>query len=161
MGMSAEATLAYGYDLGTLEDFKAAERDEYGGPNLPWLPEDDDSEGFASEVEDRLLAAVGFTEEWTPGAAERGYYDRKRAAEKASGVDLDYSGHADYSGWVLIAKGSDVSVDWAEVMTLDMAELTNSPAVEGWDAKLVAALTALGITPTQDGPKWLVYPSYG
>ena len=44
---------------------------------------------------------------------------------------------------------------------LDPAELTIRPVAEGWDAKVVTALTALGITPTQDCPKWLVYPSYG
>ncbi|MFC3988751.1 hypothetical protein [Actinoplanes siamensis] len=160
--MSPRAHLAYGYDLGGAEDFKAAERDEYGSPKLPWFPDDDSEvDDFGSEAEKILLASAGFAEEWTPAAAKAGYYDRKRDAEKRCGVELDTSGHYDHCGWVLIAKGSEQSVEWSQVMALDSAEMQRRPAAEGWDAKLRDALTALGITPTQDGPKWLVYPSYG
>jgi hypothetical protein len=160
--MSARAHLAYGYDLGTGEAFKAAERGEYGEPKLPWLPTDEDGDsvygGLGEEVEKRLLASVGFTEDnWRV----EGYYDRKREAEKRVGVELDYSGHADYAGWVLVAKWSKRNVEWSEAMAVDLDELTNRPAYEGWDGRLADALTALGITPTQAGPKWLVYPSYG
>jgi hypothetical protein len=163
MGMSASAHLAYGYDLGSGEDFKAAERGEYGEPKLPWLPTDEDGDcdysDFGEEVEKRLLASVGFTEEWAPG--NEGHWDRKRDAEKRVGVELTYSGHSDYSGWVLIAKDSERSVEWAESMPVDLGELTNRPRYEGWDTKLDDALKALGITPTQVRAKWLVYPSYG
>lgn len=162
MGMSADAHLAYGYDLGTGEDFKAAERGEYGSPNMSWLPVDEDGDSeyadFGEKVEERLLASVGFTEEWTLNS---GYHDRLDEARKRIGVELRYSGHTDYAGWALVATGSERSVEWSEVMTVDLDELTNRPAYEGWDTKLADALTALGITPTQDGPKWLVYPSYG
>lgn len=164
MGMSADAHLAYGYDLGSGEDFKAAERGEYGEPKLPWLT-DDDEEGEHDDFEDAatklLLASAGFTEEWAPEAAEGGYYDRKRVAEERHGIDFDYSGHSDYVGWMLIAQGSERSVEWDEAMALDLAELAALPGHHGWDEKLAAALKTLGITPTQDGPKWLVYPSYG
>lgn len=162
MGMSASAHLAYGYDLGSGEDFKAAERDEYGGPKLPWLPVDEDGdsdiEDFGEAVEKRLLASVGFTEDnWRVD----GYRERKEAAEKRVGVELAYSGHSDYAGWLLIAKWSERSVEWSEAMVADLDEMTNRPSYEGWDTKLADALAALGITPTQAGPKWLVYPSYG
>jgi hypothetical protein len=160
--MSASAHLAYGYDLGSGEDFKAAERGEYGDPKLPWLPTDEDGDcvysNFGEEVENRLLASVGFTEaDWRAD----GHFERKRDAEKRVGVELDYSGHSDYSGWLLIAKESERSVEWAESMAVDLSELTNRPSYEGWDTKLADALAALGITPAQAGPKWLVYPSYG
>jgi hypothetical protein len=162
MGMDPEAHLAYGYDLGTGEDFKAAERGEYGAPELPWLPADEDGDSdfseFGDEVEKRLLASVGFTE--TNWRAE-GYYDRKKEAEKRVGVEIAYSGAPDYAGWILVAQGSERSVEWSETMPVDLDELTNRPSYEGWDTKLADALTALGITPTQDGPKWLVFPSYG
>lgn len=163
MGMSAEAHLAYGYDLGTGEDFKAAERDEYGAPKLPWLPVDEDGacehDEFGDEVEKQLFASIGFTEQWEP--SKDGYWDRKKAAEQRVGVELTYSGHADYAGWVLIATGSERSVEWSEVMVVEAQELDTRPAQEDWNAKLADALTALGITPTQDGPQWLVFPSYG
>lgn len=163
MGMSARAHLAYGYDLGSGEDFKAAERGEYGSPQLPWLPVDEDGytdySDLGEKVEERLLASVGFTEEW--GTGVEGYFDRKRDAEKRVGVELDFSGHHDYAGWVLIAKESERSVEWAEAMVLDLDELEGRPTREGWDTKLRDALAALDITPTQVRAKWLVYPTYG
>lgn len=155
MGMSVDATLVYGYELGSMEDFKAAERGEYDGPNLPWLGDEDAD--FAEEAEKVLLASVGFTEEWRAGSD--GYFDRKRAAEAQIGVDFEFAGSHDYPGYVLHAKDSKQSVEWSEVLVLDPAEL--SQARDEWDAKLSAALTALGITPTQTGPKWLVFPFYG
>jgi hypothetical protein len=162
MGSSSRAHLAYGYDLGTAEDFKAAERGEYGSPKLPWLPVDEDGDSdyseFGEEIEKRLLASVGFTE--TNWRAE-GYHDRKRIAEDRIGVELDFSGHSDYAGWVLIAKGSERDVEWSDAMTLDPAELAALPAHHGWPDQLAAALSALGITPTQTAASWLVYPSYG
>lgn len=172
MGMSADAHLAYGYDLGTGEDFKAAERGEYGYPKLSWFgthDEDDETEGdgFGECVERILLASTGFVEiPWDVRKdynddARKAYYAAKAEAEKSHGVELAFSGSYDYPGWVLIAKDSERSVEWSEVMAVDLDELTNRPAHEGWDTKLADALTALGITPTQDGPKWLVFPSYG
>lgn len=171
MGMTARAHLAYGYNLGDGEDFKAAERDEYGAPKLAWLPTDEDGDcdysEFADRVEERLLAATGFVEipwgrrQHYDEAAKTAYYAAKREAQKQHGVELDFSGHGDYAGWVLIVKGSGRSVEWSEVMALDLDELSGLPTREGWNTKLSGALATLGITPTQDGPKWLVYPSYG
>jgi hypothetical protein len=161
MGMSAEATLAYGYDLGTLEDFKAAERDEYGAPNLPWFNDDEDTgedeeTDFGTAVENLLYTSAGFTEKWSRG--NDGYFDRKKAAEERIGVDLDHSGSHEYPGFILFARGSKRSVEWSDTMALDLDVLA---ATFDWDTKLASALTALGITPSQDGPKWLVFPSYG
>lgn len=172
MGSNARAHLAYGYDLGTSEDFQAAERGEYGSPKLPWFgahDEDDETEGegFGECVERILLAATGFVEiPWElrkdyDEAAKTAYYNAKHEAEKRHGVELAFSGAYDYAGWVLVARGSERSVEWSEVMVVDLDELANRPGYEGWDTKLADALTALGITPTQDGPKWLVFPSYG
>ena len=161
MGMNVEATLAYGYDLGAIEDFKAAQRSEYGSPNLPWFNEDTEDDDQVSDVPDAgtktLLASVGFTEEWSRDVP--GFYDRQRAARERLGVDFDYSGSHDYPGFILYAKGSEQSVDWAEALALDPAEIAASRP--DWDAKLTAALAVLGITPTQDGPRWLVFPFYG
>ncbi len=159
MGMDVEATLAYGYDLGTLEDFAASQRSKYGSPELPWLDEDDEDTGFPDAAEKVLLAAAGFTEEWTPTSRDDGYYDRKRAAKERIGVHFDYAGSHEFPGFILYAKGSKKSADWAETIPLDPTEIA-APRPE-WDAKLAAALTALGITPTQDRPCWLVFPFYG
>lgn len=156
MGSNPRAHLAYGYDLGTSEDFKAEQRDEYDQPDLPWF----DVEGgdFVEAAERVLLTSVGFTE--TDWRAD-GYYERQRAAEAATGVEFQQSGHPDYPGWVLVARGSERSVEWAETMPLDLKELGDAPVTGGWDSALGAALAVLGITPTQDRACWLVFPSYG
>lgn len=160
MGSSPDAHIGYGFDLGYAEDFNAAERDEYGSPDLPWFDEEED-DGLSDKAEKLLLVEVaGFTE--TDWRAD-GYYERKRAAEARVGVEFIHSGglDGDYSGWVLVATGSHRSVEWSETMALDVDSLRDDPAANGWDEKLAGALKALGITPTQDGAKWLVFPSYG
>lgn len=160
MGMNVDATLVYGYDLGSMDDFKATERGEYGSPVLPWLSDDEDAEdeqGFADAAETVLLASVGFDEEWTEDSD--GFYARQRAAQERLGVDFEYSGSHDFAGYILHAVGSKRTASWAETITLDPAEIA-LPRPD-WDAKLTAALTALGITPTQTGPRWLVFPFYG
>lgn len=155
MGFTPRAHLAYGYDLGTSEDFKAAQRTKDGSPDLPWLDEDDDD--LASAIGKKLLVDVaGFTE--TDWRAD-GYYERKRAAEARVGVEVRSSGHGEYSGWVLVARGTHKSVEWSDVMVLDLADMEHPP--DGAFDRLTEAVEALGITPHQEHPKWLVYPSYG
>jgi len=135
MGSTPRAHLAYGYDLGSAEDFKAAERDEYGSPDLPWVPDDAYAYTFAGALEKQLP---------DPRA-----------------VGVEFSGAEESTGWMLIAKGSERSVDWDEAMALDLDELEGRPAAEGWDVRLGEALAALGITPTQVRARWLVFPTYG
>jgi hypothetical protein len=137
MGSNPRAHLAYGYDLGSYEDFKAAERGEWGSPNLPWLDEESGTYAFSGGAED-ILKAAGMT-----------------------AVEIAFSGAEESIGWMLIAKDSERSVEWDLAMTLDLIDMVAQPNRGLWDTKLAAALTALGLTPTQDGPKWLVYPSYG
>lgn len=155
MGMCASAHLAYGYDLGTSESFAAAERDEYDGPDLPW----NDTEDFADDVDTQLLESIGFTEQWAPDNV--GFFERRRAAGQRIGVEVYHSGHCDYPGWMMIATGSHKSVSWAEATELDLDELADLPAKNGWDRKLAYATDVLGITPMQAAPKWLVFPTYG
>lgn len=155
MGMTATAHLVYGYDLGSSEEFRAEQRGEYGGPDLPWFDEDE-HDGFAGEAEKVLLASAGFTE---ARAESDGYWERERAAKAQVGVEFASTGHVDLPGWVLHATGSERAVAWSETMVLDPAELAQ--ARPEWDVKLAAALTALGITPTQVVPRWLIFPSYG
>ena len=137
MGSTPRAHLAYGYDLGYIEDFKAAERDEYGGPKLPWFGDDEGSWDFGARLES-VLEDAG-----------------------VQGVELEFSGGDDLPGWVLAASGSRRSVAWSEAMELEPAEMIPQSNRGLWNTKLADALAALGITPTQDGPKWLVFPSYG
>lgn len=187
MGSNLSAHLAYGYDLGSEEDFNAAERSEYGSPRLPWYGESDDEqdddeddereeEDFAEAVERILLAEIaGFTE--TDWQAE-GHWERKRAAEARVGVEITHSGGHDYPGWMLVIKESERSCDWSEGMTLNLDRMGADPGELGWNDKLAAAIRVLGITPMREAddatgprhkrtkepvtaPSWIVYPSYG
>lgn len=102
----------------------------------PWFSEYDPDRDLAEQAMDQIKAA------------------------SVTGVDFDFSGHADYPGYVLYAEGSRRSVEWAQTMALDPA-LIAAPQPE-WDARLNAALVVLdGLTPNRDGPRWLVFPSYG
>lgn len=156
--MCAYANLAYGYDLGHATDFKAAERTEDGGPCLPWL-----NEGLGKLIataNERLLAEVaGFREPWK---WSDDYFAGLRAAKTTVGVRIVELGHIyDPVGWVLAATESKRSAMWVDTMTLDPAEMLAEPAVKSWDEKLSAATAALGITPHQVAPCWLVFPFYG
>lgn len=158
MGTTARAELAYGYDLGGVDGFKATEVGRYDGPDLPWWREEDDHPQEFTEVADQmLLDRIGLFADTDWQADD--YYDRKHTAEKRVGVRFDFPGNHAYPGLVLIAEGSRSAVAWSEVMTLDPNEILI--ARPEWDAKLTAALDALGIHPTQPAARWLVYPTYG
>ncbi len=75
------------------------------------------------------------------------------------GVWWVHSGTEDSSGGILVA-GEGPDAYWG-AEPVDVAELATRPAAEGWDGRLVAAIAVLGVTPTQDQPRWLVFPSYG
>ncbi len=188
MGSDPGANLAYGYDLGSTDEWLLAEATgEWGELVLPWYDEtiDDENEseddeedtGFAAALMNRLYAAIP-----DPPPADHNY-GRANAAAAHWGVKLVSAGSLTEgsTGEVLIAVGSDEgrhrSVEWSETMPLDLDELAALPAANGWDAKLAAAITALGITPVRDvsepgtprderkkapvGPRWLVFPTYG
>lgn len=164
MGADPEARLTYGYDLGTYEKFKAAEVSAYDSPNLPWYRTDlyYDDPGYADgDFIEALYQALYKAIPDPPPAEDE--YDRKSAAEKHFGVQVEYSGAESSIGWVLTIKDEDAnrSVEWSDTIALDLGVLSMLPLVGDWDAKLSRALIALGITPTQDQPRWLVFPYYG
>lgn len=154
MGSSPRARLVYGYEFGGDEDGWAVEEaGEYGEWNPPWLTEDGDD--LISDAEKVLLASVGFTE--TDWEAE-GYFDRQRAAEARLGVEFTAHG-GEYSCWALVCH--EVTVEWGEVAQLDLASLMASVGEGGWDAKLAAAVDALGARPKQERPAWLLLAFWG
>lgn len=159
MGMSASARLVYGYDLGGDNNgWKLQQTDKYGCLDveaIDWLEEDDE---LAEKVEERLLATIGgFTEKWAPNVD--GYWDRERAAKERVGVKIVFYSHSDYSMHVLGIEVIDQ--DWSEGVVLDLPALAAMPEANGWDAKLAAAIEALGITPTQTQPGWILCAAYG
>jgi hypothetical protein len=157
MGVSTDAMLMYGYDLGGDEEWRLRECGEYGElPPLDWWQESDDEDApdFIGAAERRLLAEVaGFTE--TDRRAD-GYFDRKQEAERQLGVEFESHCSGEYPMWVLSAKTITVYRGYLKVIT------TDTLAVEPeWDQRLRAALDALGLQPTQEQAAWLLCSYWG
>jgi hypothetical protein len=147
MGVSTNGILAYGYALGGPEDgWAIAEAGEYG----EWTPEwaDDDLVG---DAERHLLVSVGFTEDdWRAD----GYHDRRKAAQARVGVELEMYCSIDYPMYALVAHAT--TVYQGDAKKIDLAALERQRDEEGWDSRLRAALDALGMTPEQQAPGWLL-----
>lgn len=139
MGMSTNAILAYGYDLG--EDF---DLDEFAENAPGWYDEDN---GFDDSAEEYLLAASGFTEQWTSEDAD-GYRQRKAAARARLGVTVVAHCSGDYPQFIVAAvartarRGSPVPVDF------------DVP----YDAKerIRWAFETLGLPAPDGDPQWLL-----
>jgi hypothetical protein len=160
MGQSTNGILAYGYDLGGGDEWKVQEAGEYGGlPQLNWYnPDDEDSDGFPELAERRLLAEItGFTETWSSG--NEGYFDREKAVKGRLGIQLGMYCSHEYPEYLLATEV--ITVYRGDIKGIDMADLAGAPAREGWDDKLRAALTVLGLTPKQDRAKWLLCSYWG
>jgi hypothetical protein len=160
MGQSTNAVLAYGYDLAGGEDeWKIKEVGEYGEPKLDWYDDSEDNDdGFVEQAQKRLLAQVaGFTEKWERGA--EGYFAREKAAQERVGVEFESYCSGEYPMYVLAAHVITVHRGYSQL--LDLAALVNAVGVSDWDAKLAAAIKALGITPTQAKPGWVLVSYWG
>lgn len=158
MGMSTNAMLVYGYHLGSDDGGWLLEGvGEYGElPTLDWHDSDSDDADFGTDIELRLLASVGFTEtDWSTD----GYYDRKREAQARLGVELESHCSGDYPMWLLAAKG--ITAYRGDAKEIDFQALQAEVEQAGADAKLQAALDALGLRPTQARPQWLLCSYWG
>ena len=156
MGQSTNAVLAYGYDLGSGEEWKIAEVGEYGDLAVDWFDEDHE-DGFLGQAERRLLNASGFTETYEDGKDD--YFAREGEAKERLGVEFESYCSGEYPMYVLATKVITVRRGYSEV--LDLPALMAEPAEHGWDDKLTAALTALGITPKQEQPGWVLCSYWG
>ncbi|MFB4320637.1 hypothetical protein [Actinomadura sp. 21ATH] len=157
MGTSTNALLVYGYNLGGGEiEWLVQEADEYGGLDTDWWGEDDERD-FGTAATRRLLDASGFTETYEDG--REGYFSREREAEEALGVEIESYCSGDYPIFALAAHV--ITVHRGDLEVLDLAALQRMPAENGWDDKLTAALSALGLTPKQTQPAWLLCSFWG
>jgi len=129
MGTSTDAILAYGYDLGEWNKIEGA--GEFGeNLTLPWL--DDDSDDSYREQAERCLLT------------SKAHLGVKFETYCSDQVPME----------ILAAKV--ITVSRGDCETLDLAALMAEPAEHDWDDKLRAACEALGITPTQEQPGWLL-----
>jgi hypothetical protein len=157
MGVSTSAKLIYGYRLKTDDEWlvreKHDENSDLWGLKLDWLDDDDD---FQDKAEDRLLAAVGFEDSGYDTDPD-GWRARRRAARQQVGVEFEYGG---YELGDLLLAAKTYTIDLGEAKTIDPAELVTASG-EKANTKLRWALEVLGLTPTQDGPAWLLTPCRG
>ncbi|SFQ31834.1 hypothetical protein [Amycolatopsis rubida] len=158
MGDIAKATLAYGYDLGGDEPgWKVVQTDDdYDQPKVPWHDPETEDEAFMEAAERRLLATLGgFTE--TDRHAD-GYRDRKKTAKKSLGVEFVMHGDRDFDCYALATTTIDVQA--GDATPVNPAELSDPADLAQRDRRLADALDALGLTPLQDRPRWLLL-AYG
>ena len=150
MGISSDGILAYGFDLGSEESplVKEFDEDEYR-LQVDWYNDgDDDEEGFQYAALKRLLDANGLPDD-NP-------YSRERVVKDKLGVEMVVYCTFDIPSWVLAAKHYTVSRGSVQVLTAE--DLTVDPT---WEPKLRSALEALGLTPEQEKPEWLLVSLMG
>lgn len=159
MGMSPSAHLIYGYDIGgTGEGWKIREDMD----SLSWVT--DSVYGVSWDAEAHLMRTVaGFTEERGDRshqqATEDGYFQRYRAAHERVGVELFRYGYNEEPSYVLGAHQEWVG-DYGST-PVDLTKLVMHPDGSQWNTRLAAAIKALGITPEQDRPRWILAAAYG
>ncbi|MEV4909336.1 hypothetical protein AB0N46_32405 [Streptomyces albidoflavus] len=154
MGMSTNALLVYGYDLGGDDGgWELEGAGEYGElPPLDWYNPDDADADFWGAAENRLLATLaGFTEaDWQAD----GYFARRRAALARLGVGFGTYCTDGCPSYLLHARILTAYSGEAEVV--DMSALMAEVQAADASAQLRAALNALGLRPKQREPKWLL-----
>ncbi|MFJ4627118.1 hypothetical protein [Streptomyces sp. NPDC088847] len=132
MGQSTDALLVYGYNLGgPPEEWYVQETGSYGLLDVPWWDQEQDDPTFTEAAATRLREA------------------------DVHGVTLHVHCTRDYPEYLLAAHA--VKAHRGYPQTLDLDDLLRSQLTsDGWQSQLSAALTALGLTPTQDAPGWLL-----
>jgi len=156
MGMDPHGILAYGYDLGTGENWKLVGAGEYGDYDFPWW-NDDSPGGWAETAKTVLLAKLaGFTETWdqvykTP--RQDGFGKRLGLAELKLRVEIVEYGTSEYCGYILAT-----TVLESDDYDATPVEISFDHAAAGI---LDVALAALEITPIQKEPKWILASYYG
>jgi hypothetical protein len=173
MGASLSAQLVYGYDLGAPEhtDFLLRRADgvavkpavdddgydgDYGDPSdFDWY-DDSRRPSLVDAIHAQLLRVMDGM-----AVTDDGYDDRldEDAVFARIGVKVLVCGYQG-SYRALIAYESKDSRG-SDPLGIDPDELVSLHAEGGWDAKLAAALSALGaIAKGQPNPRWLILPTY-
>jgi hypothetical protein len=134
MGQSTNAILVYGYHLGGGdEEWAVAETDDAGELTATWYTDDED---------DDVIEAV-----------------TEQLRGKVKGVKIEAYQSGSYPVYLLAAHVTTVHRGGLE--EIDPMDLQYRPAAQDWDAKLRTALGILGLTPTQERPRWLLCSYWG
>lgn len=155
MGMSTDALLVYGFDLGSdeIDGWKFREVDSYGDPRFPWYgPNSVDD--FVEVLEMKLLTTIGFDPDIDNHPSWDAYHAAKKAAQKTLGVEVVRYGHIEYSGWILAAY--EHSVHESRTWLISPTELLEKPIDEQWNIKLSNAIEGIGMSFDDMPPGWLL-----
>lgn len=147
MSQSTNAMLMYGYDLDAADGWKIVEAGEWGELTAPWYDED-------SEL-DSIEQATKVLYDAIPDAPETDSdWDRQEAVKEHYSVWFEGHCSDSYTMYALVAFEDTACRGYPEL--IDWRELDARRTREEWDAKLARALDALGITPKQENPAWLL-----
>lgn len=155
MGVSTNALLVYGYDLGGLGDaagWQIREIDDDGEPATTWytVPEDAETADFIEQAEIRLLVANGLTGSW----CDDDYFERKREAQQRCGVTIERHCSDACTMYLLVAM--DWTANRGYPVKVEPEHLANPELIHHCAANLERALGVLGITPAQEEPGWIL-----
>lgn len=145
MGISTNAILAYGYDLGGDDaGWKLEGLNRHGEFKSDWYDADRD---LAEAMIHRLAVAHGVA------SADPDSYINESELKEVSGVEFVTYQHHEFSAYVLAT--TDVTAHRGESKRIESLDVP-----EGSDEKLRAAVEAIGIKPTE-GPGWFLVSYWG
>lgn len=165
MGQSTNGVLAYGYDLGSDEEWKVREAQQgpgnkYGYLKTSWYDAEAADEDDSEESEDLIDKMQRRLYDSIPGLppVESGWECGDPVKEHL-GVWFEAYCSGDYAMWMLVT--SETTVYRGDTKVIDPAEMLADPGRNRWDEKLAHALSVLGLTPLQEKPAWLLASYWG
>jgi hypothetical protein len=138
MGDHAYGVVAYGFDLGSREEWKL-EGAEDAGFSFPWFDESEEEGDFQEQADALLLEVAG------PGAAVR--------------IEVMSYDTYDEPSYCLVARS--ISVSTGDVKVLDLHAMSLEVLGGNYDERLAWACKTLGIKPLQGQAAWLLVSDYG
>jgi hypothetical protein len=154
-GSTADGIVAYGFDLGGgYADWKIKEIDEEGNLKLPWLDESD-----GDEIEALFLDHLVHESGTAPDPDAPNYSALLREAVTVLGIQVVAYGDLDEPSYLLATRSIDTCL--SACVALNLAVMQSEVRGGDYNRKLQEACAALGITPLQEQPAWLLVSDFG
>jgi hypothetical protein len=141
------AKLVYGVRLGGEGQWEFDEVDEDGEPTVDWLDADD----FEEQVTTQVVTAPGLGHATDD---ESNDHQPTWAAHEGVGLTVVTCSDADEVTYTLATY--ELSLFAGDLLTLNLTDLEQLPALHDWDRVLGEALQVLGLTPHQPQPNWIL-----
>ena len=147
MSCSEIANLAYGFFLGTDEEWAVEEADEYGSLDRPWANDDPIDGIYRALLQASILASTEIEKEAFSGM--------ERTVQERWNLKVDLFANFERQGaayFLMAGKKQTASSLTAEPVTLTLPKDA--------DTVLLWAVRVLEISPIQKTPQWMLYPTY-